>query len=508
MRGVIVINFGGQYAHLIARRIRDLGIYAEILPYIMAEKEQIEKLNPTAIILSGGPSSVYEPGAPSVGDWIFDLDIPILGICYGFQLIAKKLGGHIVKSRGEYGPTKVKILEKKGIFDGWDEEEIVWMSHSDHVSKVPQELSVTALSENGYVAAFRHRKKEIYGVQFHPEVKHTPKGQILLKNFALSISKSERNWSTETILLRILEELRREVKDCKSILSAVSGGIDSTVATVLVNEVAGDKLTSIFVNHGLLRKNEPEEVLKTLKEMGINPIYVDASDKFLSSLRGVTSCEEKRKIIGELFIKVFIEALEGKEFDCFVQGTLYPDIIESGREPGADRIKSHHNVAGLPEWLEAKVIEPLKFLYKDEVRRIAAKLGLPKKLVERHPFPGPGLAVRIIGEVTEEKLRIVREASSIVEEVLKEEGLYNEVWQAFAVVGDDKWVGVKGDARVDGYIVTVRIVESEDAMTAGWYRIPYHVLEEISKRITSIIPEVTMVTYSITTKPPSTIEPC
>ncbi|MCD6348941.1 MAG: glutamine-hydrolyzing GMP synthase [Candidatus Korarchaeota archaeon] len=505
---VLVVNFGGQYAHLITRRIRDIGVYAEIVPYTKASKEFVEGMRPSALILSGGPSSVYEPGAPSIGEWVLDLDIPVLGICYGFQLLAKMMGGEVERSKGEYGPTRIRVLERRGLFEGWDDEELVWMSHSDHVTSPPTDTVVTAISENEYVAAFRHLTKPIFGVQFHPEVRHTPKGRLLLENFSIKLARSERSWSPERMLSIIEDYLRKELRDCKSILSAVSGGIDSTVATVLVSRFARDRVTAVFVNHGLLRKGEPEEVLDLLRGLGIDPVYVDASQEFLEALKGVEGCEDKRRVIGELFIKVFSRALKGREFDCLVQGTLYPDVIESGGEVGADRIKSHHNVAGLPGWLNAKVVEPLKYLYKDEVRKLARHLGLPERLVERHPFPGPGLAVRIIGEVTEEKLRIAREASAIVEDVLRERGYYSEAWQAFAVVGDDKWVGVKGDARVDGYIVTVRVVESEDAMTADWLRLPPDVLEEISKRITSELPKVTMVTYAVTTKPPSTIEPC
>ncbi len=506
---ILVVNFGGQYAHLIARRIRDLRVYAEIIPYTKLTPELIEDIGPDAIVLSGGPSSVYEPQAPKIGEWVINLGIPILGICYGFQLLAAMMGGEVKRSKGEYGPTRVNVLDRSNLFKGWGEEELVWMSHSDYVASPPRDSTVTAISESGYIAAFKHRSLPIYGVQFHPEVRHTNKGSVLLDNF-IKIAGSNRDWTEERKISLIEEYLKRELSRCSSILSAVSGGVDSTVATFLVNRFAGGRLTPIFVNHGLLRRDEPENVLNLLKKVGINPVYVDASEEFLRALKGIKGCEEKRKIIGGLFIKVFSRALEGKNFDCLVQGTLYPDVIESGGEIGADRIKSHHNVAGLPEWLRSKVrvIEPLKYLYKDEVRKLAIHLGLPKDIVERHPFPGPGLAVRIMGEVTDEKLRIVREASAIVEEVLREKGLYNRVWQAFASVGDDRWVGVKGDARVDGYVVTVRIVESEDAMTADWYKLPPDVLEEISKRITSEIPQVTMVTYAVTTKPPSTIEPC
>lgn len=504
---ILVVNFGGQYAHLITRRIRDMGVYAEIIPYTQVTPI-IEGKGLEAIILSGGPSSVYEPSAPRIGSWILNLNVPILGICYGFQLIAHMMGGEVRRSKGEYGPAKIKVLDRSGLFEGWSEEELVWMSHSDHIARVPRGFVVTAVSENGHVAAFRHESKPIYGVQFHPEVKHTPKGKLLLGNFSLRIAKAEKSWNPERMIKKIDDYLRKELADCRKVLSAVSGGVDSTVATVLVSRIAKERLVSVFVDHGLLRKGEAEKVLELLGELGIKPIHVDASREFLDALKGVKDCEDKRRIIGEKFVEVFSRTLGEEGFDCLVQGTLYPDVVESGGEVGADRIKGHHNVAALPEWLEAKVIEPLKYLYKDEVRALAKHLGLPNWLIERHPFPGPGLAVRIMGEVTEEKLSIVREASAIVEEVLKEKGYYGEAWQAFAAIGDDRWVGVKGDSRVDGYVITVRIVESEDAMTADWLRVPPEVLEEISRRITSEIPQATMVTYAITTKPPSTIEPC
>lgn len=397
------------------------------------------------------------------------------------------------------------MLKKDELLKDW-EAGIAWMSHSDFVFELPEELEVTSVSENGYISSFRHRSKPLFGVQFHPEVRHTPDGIRILDNF-LRIAGASRDWSPEKMFSLIESYLANEVPKCSRILAAVSGGVDSTLSALLVNRLASDKLVPVFVNHGLLRKGEPESVIYTLREAGIDVIYVDASEDFLEALKGVRECEEKRLIIGEMFARIFADILEREGCDCLLQGTLYPDVIESGAEVGADKIKSHHNVAGLPSWFRGRVIEPLRYLYKDEVRKLARHLGLPEEIVNRHPFPGPGLAVRIIGEVTEEKLEIVREASSIVEEVLRERNLYERVWQAFAVVGEDKWVGIKGDSRVEGYVVTVRIVESEDAMTADWFRMSYDALEEISKRISSI-PQVTMVTYAITTKPPSTIEPC
>jgi len=502
---ILVVSFGGQYAHLIARRFRDLGFYAEVVPYTRASYEEVRARGPAGIVLSGGPSSVLSPGAPSIDPRILDMGVPVLGICYGFQLIAKLMGGEVERGRGEYGPTRVRVLQEDELLRGWGGG-IVWMSHSDYVARLPEELVATSVSESGYVSSFRHRSKPIFGVQFHPEVRHTRGGERILENFAV-LAGAERGWGPERMLELIERYLAEELPKCRKVLAAVSGGVDSTVAALLVKRVAPEKLVPVFVNHGLLRKGEPEQVLASLRKLGIDPIYIDASREFLEALRGVEGCEEKRAVIGALFARIFEEVFRREGCDCLLQGTLYPDVIESGAEVGADRIKSHHNVAGLPSWFRGRVIEPLRYLYKDEVRRLARHLGVPEEIVTRHPFPGPGLAVRIIGEVTPEKLEIVREASSIVEEVLRERGLYDKVWQAFAVVGDDRWVGVKGDARVEGYVVTVRVVESEDAMTADWFKLDHETLEEIAKRI-SALPKVTMVTYAITTKPPSTIEPC
>ncbi len=502
MRHVLVISFGGQYAHLISRRVRDLGTYSEVVPYFRAGRERV--LEADAVILSGGPSSVYQEGAPTIPEELLKLR-PTLGICYGFQLMAKLLGGEVKRGKGEYGPTKVRVQDGP-LFEGWGEEELVWMSHSDYVSSPPPGFRVTAWSENGYVAAFQHESLPLYGVQFHPEVSHTRKGRKLLSNF-LKLSKAPKNWSNEEMMKVVMEETRKQVKGCRHVLAAVSGGVDSTVAALVVKRVSEVPFTAVLVNHGLMRKGEPEQAVNMLKNLGIDVVYVDASSEFLKELKGVKDCEEKRKVIGRKFIEVFSRAVEGVDFDCLVQGTLYPDVIESGAEPGADRIKSHHNVAGLPENLQARLVEPLRFLYKDEVRRLGLALGLPREVVMRHPFPGPGLAVRIMGEVTPEKLEVVREASHVVEEELKRAGVYEDVWQAFAAVGDDKWVGVKGDARAEGYLVTVRIVVSEDAMTADWYRADHELLDRMAKRISSM-DKVTMVTYAVTTKPPSTIEPC
>ena len=506
---VLVIDFGGQYAHLIARRVRELNIYSMIISYSVVSKSLIDRIKPKAIILSGGPSSVLQENAPSIGDWILDLGIPVLGICYGHQLLAKIIGGKVKVGRGEYGKTLIHIVERDPLFDGWNNGEYVWMSHRDYVAELPDNARVLALSENGYIAAFKLKDKLIYGVQFHPEVYHTRKGSMLLRNFLFSIAKVQPNWKVENLVEDIIKDIKSKVKPNEKVLVAVSGGVDSTVTALLVKKAIGERLVPVFVNHGLLREGEVDDVLRNLENLGIKPVYIDASKRFLQRLKGVSDCEEKRKIIGEEFAKIFKEVVEGDpQIKWLAQGTTYPDVIESGSTHGSDKIKSHHNVAGLPRWLGLKVLEPLRNFYKDEVRKLALYLGVPRDLAWRHPFPGPGLAVRIIGEITEEKLRIVRRASKIVEEVLRKHGLYDKVWQAFAVVGDDKWVGVKGDRRHHGYIVVIRIVESADGMTADWARIPHEVLDEISRKIISEIPEVTMVTYAITTKPPSTIEPC
>lgn len=501
----VVVNFGGQYAHLIARRIRERGVYAEII-----QPEDVEKVakNPEvkAIILSGGPSSVYHSVAPDIPDEVFQLGKPVLGICYGHQLIAKKLGGEVRRGKGEYGKTLVRLVEKDPIFDGWEAEEVVWMSHEDYVAQPPPGFSVLAVSENGYVAAMH--KGLIYGVQFHPEVAHTAKGGLLLENFLRKVAKITDFWRPEDQIGRIVEEIRRKATE-GDVIVGVSGGVDSTVTAVLVHMAVGERAHAIFIDHGLFRDGEPEQVVALLNSLGVKVHVVDARERFLRRLEGVSDCEEKRRIVGETFAEVFAEAVARfPNARYLAQGTLYPDVIESGAVKGADKIKSHHNVGGLPPWFSLSLVEPLREFYKDEVRKIAKALGLPDEVVYRHPFPGPGLAVRIIGPFTREKLEIVRKATKIVEEELEKAGLLRKVWQAFAVVGDDKWVGVKGDRRAVGYVVTVRVVESEDAMTADWAKLPYDVLEKISARITSEIPQVTMVAYATTTKPPSTIEPC
>ena len=507
---VLVVSFGGQYAHMISRRVRDLGVYSEVVPYSRATEELVRSLGPKAVILSGGPASVYEEGAPRIGDWVLRLGVPVLGICYGHQLLAQMAGGEVRRGRGEYGRTRVSVVARDELFDGWPGEDDVWMSHSDYVASPGPEGEVLAVSrDTGYVAAFRLRGRPVYGVQFHPEVSHTPRGRLLLSNFLFKVAGARPTWRVEDLASELVEEVRRAVPPGEKAIVAVSGGVDSTTAAVIAKRALGDRLVAVFVDHGLFREGEVEEVLSALRRLGIDPVYVDARARFMEALRGLRDPEAKRLAVGRTFAEVFREvASSDPSVRWLVQGTTYPDVVESGAEPGADRIKSHHNVGGLPaEELGLKVIEPLRYLYKDEVRRLALSLGVPREIAMRHPFPGPGLAVRVIGEVTEEKLRIVRRASRIVEEELRRAGLYESVWQAFAVVGDDRWVGVKGDRRAEGYIVTVRVVVSEDGMTADWARLPYDVLQSIASRITSELPEVTMVTYAVTTKPPSTIEP-
>lgn len=508
---VVVVDFGGQYTHLIARRIRELGVYSEIV-----EPENLQtslnKLDAGGVILSGGPRSVLEPNAPAVDfNLLSELDIPVLGICYGHHLLAKGFGGEIVKgSLREYGRTRVKIVNKDNLFQEVPDELWVWMSHWDTVIKPPNGWIVTSISEKGIITSMTDNKR-FYSTQFHPEVSHTEYGYKILENFLRRVCSIDPWWSPGDQVLSIIEDIKNKVGEDEKVICAVSGGVDSVTTAVLVSKAVGERLYCIFIDTGLLRKNERENVENTLKNLGIkNLIVIDASSRFLEKLRGVKEAEQKRKIIGEEFIKLFEEyASKIENVRWLAQGTIYPDRIESGKTgKHAALIKSHHNVGGLPEKVSLKIIEPLRDFYKDEVRMIARKLGIPREIWARHPFPGPGLAVRIIGEVNEEKLQICREASNIIEEELIKSGVYDNVWQAFAVVGDDKWVGVMGDERLEGYIVTIRIVESIDGMTADWHRLEHDLIDRISRRITNEIPKVTMVTYAVSSKPPSTIEPC
>jgi GMP synthase (glutamine-hydrolysing) len=507
---IAVLDFGGQYSHLITRRIRECEVYSELAPFATPARA-LRELGVKGIVLSGGPASVYDEGAPRCDPDIFRLQVPVLGICYGLQLMTLMLGGQVrATNRHEYGKTQLQIKDKSDLFQGMKGTIVSWMSHGDYAETLPDDFEVIASSENCAAAAIRNRSRRFYGVQFHPEVAHTENGIQIIRNFVTEICGCAPSWNPRSIIETAIQQIRTEV-GADDVLTAVSGGVDSTTTAVLVQRAVGDRLSCVFVDHGLLRKREADMILKLLKEdLRLDVHCVDASKRFLERLKGVKDPEEKRRIVGDEFVRVFDEESR-KLGTCrwLAQGTLYPDVIESaGTGSPASRIKSHHNVGGMPEWSRFQTIEPLRFLYKDEVRKIAKELGLPDSIVKTHPFPGPGLAVRIVGEVTEQKLRICREASAIVEEVLRRRDLYDSVWQAFAVVGDDEAVGVLGDQRKLGHIVTVRIVKSIDGMTADWARIPEDVLEEVSSRITGEVDGVTWVSYVITSKPPSTIEPC
>jgi GMP synthase (glutamine-hydrolysing) len=506
--GIAVLDFGGQYAHLICRRVRALGVYAGLLPHGI-EYSRLKSSGVAGVILSGGPASVYSEGAPAADPEIFRGDLPLLGICYGYQLMVRANGGEVARSgRREYGRTSVKVRSGGGLLDGLEGGSLAcWMSHSDSATSVPQSLEVLASSDSSPYAAVKVAGSRQYGLQFHPEVSHTQSGQAMLSNFVLGVCEARKTWSMKGFLDESVGTLARLEG---RVLCAVSGGVDSSVTAVMLNRAVGERLSCVFIDTGLLRSGEGERVRRLLgQELGVHVEIVDASDGFLGALQGVRDPEEKRRVVGKMFANIFEEFARTRgPFSHLAQGTLYPDVIESGRSGGpASVIKTHHNVGGLPDDLSLSVVEPLRELYKDEVRELGALLGLPQDVLERHPFPGPGLAVRVVGEVTKEKLRICREASEIVEAQLREEGLYKRAWQAFAYVGDDEVTGVLGDERKLGRQVTVKVVESVDAMTADWSRLDPEVLERISTRITNEVAGVVAVSYSISSKPPATIEP-
>jgi GMP synthase (glutamine-hydrolysing) len=507
---ILVLDFGGQYCHLIGRRVREHGVYSEIVPHNISPEEVKalnEKFNVKGLILSGGPSSVYEPNAPKLDPRILEVNLPILGLCYGHQLLAQLTDGKVEPAAcKEYGIAQVTIDKPVGVLEGLSEKEKVWMSHGDTVFALPQEFEALAHSENCPVAAFRHKQKPIYGLQWHPEVIHTENGTRMLRNFIFQVCKCQANWQMEDLIGKMIVELKSEVDEGKAVIG-LSGGIDSSVATALAAKALGDKLTAVFVDHGFMREDEPEAIREAFQKLPINFIIANVQERFMKKLKGVVDPEMKRKLIGEEFIRVFEEIANKSGAEYLIQGTIYPDRIESGFRKYSDKIKTHHNVAGLPEKIDfKKILEPLRDLYKDEVRKVAKMLDLPREIVTRQPFPGPGLAVRIIGELSEEKVMIAKRADKIVREEIEKNGLADNLWQYFAVLTDTKATGVKGDARAYGYVVAVRTAESREAMTASFGKIPYPVLEKISTRITNEIPQVTRVVYDITHKPPATIE--
>jgi len=505
MDKIVVLDFGSQYSHLICRRIRDFSVYAELVPYDIS-LEELKKLNPKGIIFSGGPSSVYDSNAPTPAKKIFQMQIPILGICYGHQIIVNNFGGKVKRVNKEYGSAVLSIDDNSDIFSGVGDSIRAWMSHGDEAKLVPDDFKIIGHTENARAAAISNKQKTVYGIQFHPEVVHTENGNEILKNFVLKVCHANQDWTLERFVENSIEKISKLEGN---ILCGVSGGIDSTVTALLIHKAVKKRLKCIFVDNGLLRLNEAKEIEGMFtKNFKVDFTKIDAQKQFLSKLKGVIDPEEKRKVVGEEFVKVFTKFAKSKGlFTWLAQGTLYPDVIESGVSKGpASVIKTHHNVGGLPE-LHLKVLEPLRDLYKDEVRKVAKIIGIPQDLIVRHPFPGPGLAVRIIGEVTKNKLAITRVASKIVEEELQNADLYDKVWQAYAAIGDDKAVGVVGDERKYGNIVMIRIVDSIDAMTADWTRLPNELIEKISNRITNEIDDVTWVSYVVSSKPPATIEP-
>jgi GMP synthase (glutamine-hydrolysing) len=503
---VLVVDFGAQYAQLIARRVREAHVYSEIVPRDMPVAEMLAR-KPKGIIFSGGPKSVHVEGAPTIDDAVYRGGVPILGICYGAQLVAQQLGGEVARSGiGEYGRTALEVTTSSALFGELPLQQEVWMSHADSIVAAPAGFKVTARTDAVPVAALEDPERAVYGVQFHPEVVHTPRGQEILKHFLYDVCGCRPSWTMVSIIEQAVEQIRARVGDEK-VICGLSGGVDSAVAAALVHKAVGDQLSCVFVDTGLLRMNEAEQVEETFRrQFQIDLVHVKAADRFVEALNDITDPERKRKIIGETFIRVFEEvAAEHQDARFLVQGTLYPDIIESGTKDAA-KIKSHHNVGGLPDDLQFELVEPLRNLFKDEVRVMGEELGLPEEIVWRQPFPGPGLAVRIVGPITPERLEILRRADAIVVEEIKRAGLYRELWQSFAVLPAVRSVGVQGDSRTYAYPIVIRAVTSEDAMTADWARLPYDLLERISSRIINEIPGVNRVALDISSKPPATIE--
>jgi GMP synthase (glutamine-hydrolysing) len=505
---VVVLDYGGQYSQLIARRVRECGVFSELLPHHVGADE-VARRKPKGLILSGGPASVYADGAPKLDPQLLELGIPVLGICYGMQLLALKLGGRVEGAEvGEFGRSQLTVNDPGRLLAGLPSEQSCWMSHRDTVFAAPPGFRALASSTESPVAAFESEERAVYGIQFHPEVVHTPYGQDVLKRFLGDVCGCEMTWSAASIVEEQIARIREQVGSGK-VICGLSGGVDSSVAALLVHRAIGDQLTCVFVDHGLMRKNEGEQVISAFRDTFHVPLVaVEAERRFLDKLAGVTEPERKRKIIGAEFIRVFEEeAAKIGDARYLVQGTLYSDVIESGGGTGAATIKSHHNVGGLPDDLEFELVEPLRSLFKDEVRAVGAQLGLPERLVWRQPFPGPGLAIRVVGgEATKERLDVLRDADFILQDEIRKAGLYRELWQSFCVLPDIRTVGVQGDERTYGYVVVIRAVTSDDAMTADWARLPYDLLEQIAARMIGELREVNRVVLDITSKPPGTIE--